>query len=99
MIYYTQLIFVKPGREEAFQYFEARVLPLLDKYGGELLLRVRPQPDDYIAGTLRPYEIHLVTFDNRESLEAYSNDPERIRVLALKEESIEKAMLVEGNLL
>jgi len=99
LVYYTQLIFVKPGREEPFHYFEDIVLPLLKKHGGELHLRVRPDEGSYLGGTLRPYEIHLVSFENRDGLSAYSQDPERQRVLALKDGSIERAMLIEGNLL
>ena len=39
MIYLTQLVYVRPGEEETFREFEDAVLPLLAKYGGELLLR------------------------------------------------------------
>jgi len=42
MIYYTQLIFIKPGQEKEFHSFEDNVLPLLNDHNGELVYRIRP---------------------------------------------------------
>jgi uncharacterized protein (DUF1330 family) len=97
VIYYTQLIFIREGGEEAFQRFEAAVLPLLDRHNGRLLYRVRPNPADVIETAVGlPYEVHLVSFESRSDFESYANDPERQQYLSLKNESVENAMLIEG---
>jgi hypothetical protein len=100
MLYYTQIIFIKEGKEAVFNDFEDHVLPLLNKYQGELLYRVRPTQNSVIISSLGyPYEIHLVSFKIRKDFEAYRDDPERLKYMPMKEESIEKALLIEGNLL
>ncbi|RAK02809.1 hypothetical protein LX87_00929 [Larkinella arboricola] len=97
MLYYTQILFVKPGQETVFHSFEDQVLPLLERYNGELIYRIRPSESSVIATTLGyPYEIHLVTFKARADFEAYRDDPERKRHLALKDQSIDRVLLIEG---
>ena len=99
MIYYTQLIFIREGGEEAFERFEEVVLPLLDRHKGRLLYRVRPHPADVIDTAVGlPYEVHLVSFESRSDFVSYANDPERQHYLPLKSDSIESAMLIEGVL-
>jgi uncharacterized protein (DUF1330 family) len=96
-VYYTQLIFLREGREDAFHSFEDHVLPLLAKYNGELLYRARPSRTSVIESTLgHPYEVHLITFDSRQDFEAYAADEERQRHLSLKDESVERVLLIEG---
>lgn len=96
----TQLVYLKPGQQEAFHQFEAVALPAIAQYNGELLLRVRPAADAFIAGSLeRPYEIHLVEFDTEQDLEAFMKDEGRKRFLHLKEQSIRSVMLIKGALL
>lgn len=99
MIYITQLIYIKPGQEEVFDTFEAIAIPLIARYRGELLLRVRPEASNLIEGSGRlPYEIHLVTFPTEQDFEAFAKDPERASFLHLKEASIERTLLVKGTL-
>ncbi len=100
MLYFTQLIFIKENQEEVFNLFESRVLPLLKKYNGTLLYRVRPTEDCIVETTIgQPYELHLVTFETREDFEGYSGDKERMQYMHLKETSIEKALLIEGKII
>lgn len=100
MLYYTQLIFIKEGKQMVFHEFEDHVLPLLQRHKGELLYRVRPDNTSVIATTWgHPYEIHLVSFQTRKDFESYRDDKERLQYMPLKEQSIEKAILIEGNLL
>ena len=100
MLYFTQIIFIKPGMEEQFLQFEAHVLPLLKKYNGTLDYRVRPSSNAVIETVIgEPYEIHICTFPTKDDFVAYSKDPERLNYLHLKEASIDKAILVEGKLL
>jgi hypothetical protein len=100
MLYYTQIIFVKEGKEDQFNLFESHVLPLLKKYNGTLVYRVRPADSAVIESTIdRPYELHVVTFPDKKDFEAYAGDKERLQYMHLKEGSIEKALLIEGRLL
>jgi hypothetical protein len=100
MLYYTQIIFVKPGQEDQFNLFESHVLPLLKKYNGTLIYRVRPGDGSVIETTIgNPYELHLVTFPGKEDFVGYSKDEDRLKYLDLKESSIERALLIEGKLL
>ncbi len=98
MIYLTQLIYVRAGQEQAFHDFEHAVLPLLGKYRGELLLRLRPGPETKIAGSGEaPYEVHVLRFESEADLAAYSGDPERQRALALKEQAVQSSLLIKGT--
>jgi hypothetical protein len=98
MVYYTQLIFVKQGSEDAFNSFEEKVLPLLKDHNGELVYRVRPNQDSIIESSRElPYEIHLVTFNSTADFEHYKNDPKRLSFMAIKNDSVEKVILIEGE--
>ena len=100
MLYYTQVIFVKEGKEDQFNLFESHVLPLLKKYNGILVYRVRPAESAVIESTMdRPYELHLVTFPEKEDFLAYAGDKERLQYMHLKEGAIEKVLLIEGKML
>ena len=97
MIYLTQLIYLKEGREKLFDEFEAIAIPIIRKHKGELLLRVRPDPVALIEGSIElPYEIHLVSFPSQEDCDSFANDEERKSFLRLKEDSIREAMLFQG---
>ena len=98
MLYFTQLIFLKNGGEDNFNLFESYVLPLLQKYNGILIYRVRPTVDHVIATTVgHPYELHLVTFPAMENFIAYRDDKERMQHMHLKDASVEKILLIEGK--
>ena len=98
MVIVTQLIYVHPGREADFHAFEDEVLPLLDEYGGELLLRLRPAAASKIAGSLEaPYEVHLVRFATTASLEGYANDGRRLAALHLKDGSVRETFSVSAE--
>ena len=100
MRYYTQLVFVRPGWEDAFHEFEDHVLPLLAKYGGQLLLRWRHTPGVAIDSAVgNPYEIHLVTFPTADDFRKYAGDDTRTNYLHLKNDAVERVMLIEGRLI
>jgi len=97
MIYLTQLIYVKPGKEDLFIEFEKQVIPLMKLHGGNMIQRVRPTPENFIDGeAVRPYEIHFMSFKHEQNLTDYSNDPRRLQYMKLKEDSIESTLLVKG---
>lgn len=98
MLYYTQLIYLHPGAEAIFDEFEAVAIPLIEKYNGTLLLRVRPGAGSLIEGADElPYEIHLISFNSKADFIRFGQDPARAEFLHLKEQSVAKAVLIEGN--
>jgi len=97
MIYILQLIYIKEGQENVFHQFEDIAIPIISKYNGRLLLRVRPDENSFIEYCIeRPYEIHLVEFDNGKDFEEYKQDEERKKFLHLKEQSIKASILIQG---
>lgn len=52
-----------------FDEYEAAVLPLIGRYGGQLRFRVRSLDADS--------ETHLVEFPDQKAFEAYRDDPDR----------------------
>lgn len=99
MIYYTQILFIKEDQEIPFLAFEDHVLPLLQQHGGELIYRIRPLKQSVVSTTMGyPYELHLVTFPTKSDFQAYRDDPQRRQYLALKNESISRVLLIEGEL-
>ncbi len=100
MVYYTQVIYIKDGKESTFNEFEEYVLPLLKRHNGKLLYRVRPAKTCVIESSIGyPYELHLVCFDNKKDFEAYRDDKQRIQYVHLKDQSVENILLIEGNLI
>ena len=98
MLYLTQFVYVNDGQERTFQAFEDVALPLISKYRGELLLRMRPNPESIItAGIEVPYEIHVVRFGSEDDFRMFSDDEERQRVLHLKNASVRSSLLVRGT--
>lgn len=100
MIYITQLIFIKENREDVFHEFENRVLPLLEKFNGKLIFRLRPKEDDFISYSReKPYEIHFISFDSENDFEKFMSDGERKKYIHLKDESVESVLLVKGKII
>lgn len=98
MIYITQLIYIIAGQENIFDQFEAVAIPIISKYNGRLLLRVRPDKNSFIEHHMdKPYEIHLVEFDNEQDFENFKQDEERKSFLHLKEQSIKASILIQGT--
>jgi uncharacterized protein (DUF1330 family) len=98
MIYITQLIYIVPGQERIFDQFEAVAVPIIRKYNGRLLFRVRPGTNDFIEHQIdKPYEIHLVEFDAEADFEDFKKDEERKKFLHLKEQSIRSSIMIQGS--
>jgi uncharacterized protein (DUF1330 family) len=98
MIYITQLIYIKEGQEQVFHEFEKKAIPIISKYNGKLLLRIRPDENTVIEHTIdKPYEIHLVQFNSEEDFERFKQDEERKSFLHLKNESIMSSLLIQGK--
>ena len=98
MPYITQLIYLKPGQEDVFDEFERIAIPIIPKYNGKLLFRVRPSDGNFIEGNIEsPYEIHLIEFASDADFQNFMKDEERERFLHLKEKSIESSLLFKGE--
>jgi uncharacterized protein (DUF1330 family) len=98
MIYITQLIYIIAGQEETFNQFEDIAIPIILKYNGRLLLRVRPDENSFIEHRIdKPYEIHFVEFETEQDFENFKEDEERKKFLHLKEQSIKASILVQGT--
>ncbi len=99
MIYITQLIYLKEGQETVFDQFEAVAIPLISKYNGQLLLRIRlPDGAEIIESKIEtPYEMHMVSFESEADFGQFMKDEERQKFLHLKEQSIQSAVLIKGE--
>lgn len=90
----TQLIYLQPDGEEDFLAFETVALPAMKKYGGDLLLRLRPDQHTMIEGSMEaPYEVHLISFEDMTAVESFLQDKDRKHVLHLKEKSVKTSIL------
>ena len=97
-IYITQLIYIIPGQEDAFDEFESVAMPIIPKYNGRLLLRIRPDDKAFIDYSIeKPYEIHLVEFDSQEDFERFMKDDSRNQFLHLKNASMRSSLLISGH--
>ena len=98
MVYITQLIYVIKGQEDVFDQFENLAIPIISKYKGRLLLRIRPTENSFIGNNIeRPYEVHLVEFDSEKDFEDFAKDEERKQFLHLKEQSIRSSVVIKGS--
>lgn len=97
MIYITQLIYTRDGEESVFHAFEEMAIPLIKKYNGRLLLRIRPDDKSFIECSMdKPYEIHLVEFDSEQDFENFKLDEDRKNFLHLKEQSVKSSIMIQG---
>ena len=98
MIYITQLIYIRDGEENVFNQFEDIAIPIISKYNGRLLLRVKPGETAFIEARIeKPYEMHLVEFDTPQDFDNFMRDEERKKFLHLKEQSIKSSVLIKGT--
>ena len=100
MVFITQLVYIKKGQEDIFNQFEDIAIPVISKYNGKLLLRIRPDENSVIETTVeRPYEVHLIQFDTETDFEHFMLDEERKRFLHLKEQSVQSIQLIKETTL
>ncbi len=98
MFFITQLIYINDGQENVFHQFEDVAIPIIPKYNGRLLLRVRPTENAFIEHNIdKPYEIHLVAFDSEQDFQSFTKDEERKQFLNLKEQAIKSVLLIKGT--
>jgi len=76
---YVLIARIAPAGVEAFQRYEAAVLPLLAEHGGRLARRLRTGDG--------AVEVHLVEFASAGAFDAYRADPRRAEHAPLLEAS------------
>jgi uncharacterized protein (DUF1330 family) len=90
---------VQEGKEERFLEFEDHAIPLIEKYNGKMMYRVRPKQDSYVDPTDElPYEIHIISFDSNQDLANFMKDDSRLKFVHLKDESVKSTLLIKGEL-
>jgi antibiotic biosynthesis monooxygenase (ABM) superfamily enzyme len=98
MIYITQLIFVKEGKEAIFLEFEKFAIPLMEQYEGKMLYRLRPTKENFIGEQEElPYEIHFISFETEQNLKAFMKDDSRLEFIHLKNESVSTSIIIKGE--
>ena len=98
MFYITQIIYIQPNQEEIFNQFEALTIPIISKYNGKLLLRIRPDEKSIIEQNIpSPYEIHLVSFETEQDFENFKQDETRKSFMHLKEKAIQSVLTLQGK--
>ncbi len=98
MILITQLVYIIEGQEKIFDEFESVAIPIISRYNGRLLFRVRPAENNFIESHIdKPYEIHLVEFETQQDFDDFKQDQERKNFLHLKDQSIKTSILIQGT--
>ncbi len=99
MVFITHLIYIKEGQEQVFDEFETIAIPIMSKYKGKMLARIRPGKDAFIEHSIeRPYEVHLCEFESENDIDAFLQDEERQKFLHMKDQAIRSAVLVKGTI-
>lgn len=72
------VLWAVPGARAALASYEDEVLPLLPRYGGRVLQRVR------VTGS-GPAELHLLELPDEAALRAFRADPDRAALEVVRE--------------
>ena len=97
MIYITNLVYILPGSESIFEEYESIVIPVISRYGGRMLLRIRPDKPSVIQALVEvPHEIHFVEFPSDDDFQNFLKDEERKKFMYLKEKTIRSNFMTKG---
>lgn len=92
----TAFLYAKEGGESTLLEYENAVLPILEDYGGKLLLRIRP--DRLTVSAIRvPDEIHLIGFSEEKDFRSFLSDPKRQSLEEMKKDSIFFSIFLQGT--
>lgn len=98
MIYITQLIYINQHQERVFEEFEKIAIPIISKYNGTMMLRIRPERSAVLESAIeQPYEVHLVSFETENDFKRFMGDEERKNYLHLKDQSVKSVFLFKGE--
>jgi uncharacterized protein (DUF1330 family) len=79
-----------PGRERSLAHYEDQVLELLGDHGSRLLARIRSADGPW-------NEVQLIEFVSEHGIESLQQDPRRLGLSALRDESIASTTIVRGE--
>ncbi len=87
------MLFLNEGHESDFEQFESSAAEIMRRYGGAIERRIRsasrPDPGE-------PYEVHIVTFPDQQSLDRYRKDPDLQQLADLRAKSIHHTVVWQG---
>jgi hypothetical protein len=84
------LLSAVPGRETSLARYEDHVLALLGQHSGRLVARIRSADGPWS-------EVHLIEFESEHGLETFQQDPRRLALSALRDESIASTTVIRGE--
>lgn len=98
-LFVTQIILLKAGQEESFNEYEDTVIPLMEKYHGRLLYRIRCH-EDYVRCRRdeMPHEIHIISFPHQEAFNEYLQDPKRQQLAMVREKIVRQDLSILGQI-
>lgn len=88
-------LWVTEGAEDDFRAFESRSLNIAARHGGVLVRAVRLC--ERAAGTLMPYEAHVLEFPGAQAFQAFRSDPDSRALVSERARLVVRADLVEGS--
>ncbi len=98
MVFITNIIYLNEGQEQIFEEFEKIAIPIIGKYNGRMLARIRPDKNAFIEQSIEsPYEVHLCEFDSDQDFQAFMKDEDRKQFLHMKEQAVRSTILVKGE--
>jgi len=93
-VFFTVLIYLHQDKKAVFQEYERKSAPLITRYNGRFEQVITPTN---IVGELeQPDEIHVLSFANETDFASYRQDPESVALAPLREESVQKAIFIQG---
>ena len=87
-------LWLRAGAVAAFEAFERRVAKILVRHGGRIERAIRATSPQ--ANASEPFEVHVVSFPDDESLVAYRYDPETRALADERAAIIARTVIVEG---
>lgn len=83
------LLWAVDGQEDLLTDYENRVLPLLARYGGEVVSRVRS-----VGHGAGPLEVQVIHLPGQAALDSYLADPERLALADMHRRSVARTELL-----
>ena len=91
-----KIVDVKVRDPEAYEDYKQGVAPLIEKHGGEYL--VRGGAFEVVEGDWQPTRLVLFRFPDRTSVKAFYEDPEYQDLLALRHRVADTSIVVVDGL-
>ena len=96
-VYFTVLIYLKPGKEALFHKYERQAARVMERHNGRFEQIIKPTT---VSGDLPlPDEIHILSFATADGYTRYRQDPESEKLTPLRLESVDRAIFLQGHAL